>query len=229
MKRIIHRIVFPFICSVAFFFASAQEGQKSKMLAGYTAKPLQQGQGYLQNIDGLIWQAEIGISSNWSIGAGSSFIPFINANNTGGIKTKVAFPINDDMHFGLGTYFFFPGYEDVLIIPTLLFSFEAHQNQFTFGWSPYTKNINDNFNWGTTFNFGAVFPIFKNGYLVSENWVQLFGNIYTDLGFFFFPSLAVRWNVKRFSFELGILGLTGNDGDGGGGIPFPHGGISYFF
>ena len=42
------------------------------MLVGYTAKPLQQGQGYLQNIDGLIWQAEIGITSNWSVGAGSS-------------------------------------------------------------------------------------------------------------------------------------------------------------
>ena len=209
--------------------ADAQAAHDTKLLVGYTAKPLKPGKGYVRMIDGLVYDAEVGITDYFSVGVGTTLIPLSHVTQSGGFKMKLAFPIAENIHLGIGTVFVMGNYKELSIIPTGLVTINLPKAQLTFGAGFLIEEVTNQGNTTSIFNIGAIIPIFKNGYLVSENWIQFFSNTYTDVGYLFFPSLAVRWNVKRFSFELGPVGVIGDDGDGFFGSPFPHLGISYHF
>ncbi len=205
----------------------AQEAHKSKLLFGSTAQPLPVGEGYLHSIDGLVYQGEIGLTPYLSVGVGGLFVP--GWVSSGGLRAKASFPISENMYMGLGTYVVYADY--IGIAPMALFSVDVKRIQFNAGLGflkEFKIDVESN-PIKPLISFGAIFPIFKNGYLVSENWISFYSNNKTDLAYNYFPGLAVRWNVKRFSFELGAIGILGEDGDGGIYAGIPHLGVSYFF
>ena len=222
-------IYFLILLLPCFFVNSlfSQQGHDTKLLVGYTAKPLPPGKGYAQTIDGLFYQGEVGITSFLSVGFGSFIIPFDQPS--GGFRTKITFPIASNMYFGVGTFVVLEEYKDVSLISTLLFSVDLNKVQLTIGTGFYGEKINEQSEFDNMITLGAIFPIFKNGYLISENWLHFTSNVYTDFAYLYFPGLAVRWNVKRFSFELGAIGVVGDDGDGDFGAAIPHLGVSFFF
>lgn len=205
----------------------AQEGHETKLLFGSTAKPLGAGHGYVQTIDGLVNQGEIGLTSYLSVGIGGVIIP--SGVVGGGLRAKVSFPIADNMYLGLGTYVILADY--VSVAPMALFSVDVNKIQLNaaVGFIKEFDTDDESNPINPLISVGAIFPIFKNGYLVSENWISFFSNNKTDLGYLYFPGLTVRWNVNRFSFELGAIGILGNDGDGGIYRALPHLAISYIF
>jgi len=220
----------------------SQRGQDSKMIAGYTAKPLKKGQAYVHTIDGFLYEAEYGLTSFLSVGVGGNMVMdrafWRSSYQSAGWATKIkaAVSINEYFSLGLASHFFINDdrfdKKEFGIMPTALASVEFFKVQLNVsGGVISTLDIaNRDKNFSPIFSIGAVVPIFKDElFLVSENWLILFETNKIDNARSFSTELVLRWNYKRFSLEGGTIRRFIDDGDGTFTHYDPTGGLSFFF
>ncbi|MBF9141299.1 hypothetical protein [Hymenobacter properus] len=85
-------------------------GNGNRLFFGPTARNLRRGEGYVQDIDIFLLNANYGITNNFSMGIIASFIPAAGSYNLIGFTPKVSFGSkNDNLHFGTGAMLIFVG------------------------------------------------------------------------------------------------------------------------
>jgi len=231
------KIIFLYlICSFTCLNLNAQEGRDSKLIFGQTAKPLQAGQGYIYTIDGLIYAAEVGITPFLSVAGGTALSAFLGGEGVlsgGGLRAKLAFPIKENWYAGVnftalrnfGAEFSSP---EMSYIGMGIITADLEKIQLTFG-----IGLVSNFKLAESstklLTTGVIVPMFRKVYLVNENQIFLFDSNYSGLSYILQSTLVARWGLERFSFELGVAGFYGDDGDGRFGRVLPQVGFNFHF
>jgi len=207
------KLIFFLLLSSTSTLCLSQTEHDTKLTFGYTAKPLAKGSGYVNTYDGIIYQAEIGITPYLSVGVGSTVFTFLNNYpdlKAFGLRAKIAFPINEQVHVGIGTILM-PNFDsgeytnEINTLTSGLVTVAKGKSQFTFGLGFINKVTLAFPDRGLRplFNFGFIIPVSKRGFLVGENWVTVFPSNYIDRAFSVLSGWAYRLNLKRFSLDMG--------------------------
>lgn len=236
LYHIVNTLLFLFLTNISTHLI-AQGGHDTKLIAGYTAKPLEARQGYIHIIDGIIYEAEVGITPFLSVGTGTIFFPWRGEFQNVGLKAKIASPVGKYVHIGVGTYVSRrfsrnnsnPGETTNITTGLVTIDLKWIQANFGAGFSTRVSYYQDEDKLGPAITFGMVVPLFKNIYLIGESWGVFYEDISIDTGYYLIAGLVLRWIPNRFSYELGVVGATGDNGDGSGKGFFPHVGVGFHF
>ena len=234
------KIIFLAFCFYGMSFPlGAQDGHDTKLVFSQTAKPLQAGQGYIYTIDGLVYAADVGITSFLSVGAGTMLGLNRFGNGVfygGGLRAKLAFSVGERWYVGVTTS----------VLREFGEEYDSPEMNY-FGAAVVTADLEEvqlTFKFGLTNDFGLAesdtkpIPIFSTGvivplthklFLVNENQAIFFSSSYWDDSRVFSSTLVARWGTRRFSFDVGVLGFYVNDGDGDFYRALPQVGVSYHF
>ncbi|MFT4668223.1 MAG: hypothetical protein ACI8YQ_004723 [Polaribacter sp.] len=223
-----------------------QYGYKTKLISISTARPLKAKQGFIHTINGILYEAEVGLTSFLSVGVGGNMIAdrvvyrmsfgSNDRSNAGwGVKTKLAFPVGKFVFLGVGTHLLFNDYrfeeKKFNHITTGLLSIDLFGVQLDFGGGFMSRiDLANEEKPYTIFTIGAIIPIWKERlFLISENSKLGFVTNHTDDGFIISASLVLRWHYKQFSLEGGAIRRIVEDGDGTFAELNPTGGLRFFF
>lgn len=226
---------------------SAQtDGYKTKLISISTARPLKAKQGYVHTINGILYEAEVGLTSFLSVGGGSnlitdrtiyrlSFKSSEKFRRGWGLKTKLAFPVGKFLFLGVGTHLIFNDhrFEKTKFnhITTGLVSIDLFGAQLDMGGGFMSRiDIANEVKPYTIFTLGAIIPIWRERiFIISENSRTAFETNHVDEAFTFAASLVLRWHYKQFSLEGGAIRRIIEDGDGTVKEYKPMGGLRFYF
>ena len=137
-----------------------------------TAFGLEEGEGYFNHIYYMFWQAQYGISDDFSIGGGTSFIGLPATLNA-----KFSFNLNKDFNYAIG-YFWIGnlfwgdiGDRTLVSMPFGVLTKGSKENNITFG-----IGYNLSKNWSSdgdqiTFNFGTTLRASRRFSFIAEAWI----------------------------------------------------------
>lgn len=82
-------------------------GNGNRLFFGPTARNLRKGEGYVQNLELFILNANYGITDNFSMGAMASIVPDAGSDNFVGLTPKLSFPVAENVRAGVGAMLLF--------------------------------------------------------------------------------------------------------------------------
>ncbi|MEX0663053.1 MAG: hypothetical protein WD381_02820, partial [Balneolaceae bacterium] len=185
---------------------------ESRLLISPTARPLEKGSGYYQNIYVFISGVAYGITDNIALTGGISMIPGLGVTNQlYFVSGKYGGQISDNHYLsgGLGVVSV-GGADDGLIFGYGNYTYEFNRGSLTTGVTGFSLPSEDVGT--TTFLFGGDYRISQRVAFVSENY------FFPEAGDGIF-SYGVRLMGERLSFDLAFFRSSLDDGLGFG-IPY---------
>lgn len=174
----------------------------TRYLFGPSAFNLKAGEGYYQNIYGVINSVNYGVSDNFSIGGGTELISLFNGSPFFGVFPKIGnINLGKNVYGGVGTLLLF-GEGGFGGIGYGLVTMGDEDRNFTFGAGGLfgSDGISSE---GPILTFSGMYRLSRNIALISENWAVVNDGVHPVF------SYGVRFFGEKISVDVAFI----NNGD----------------